>query len=183
MDWKTWLKGLISAIIGAAANGVTVLVVEPATFNLGEGFSKLLSVMAVSAIVAAAMYLKASPLPTGKISIMIIAGACLFFFAGGNVFADTYQSSGVKTASGVVWAKACTLRSVMVTGDGTNKCQIQCYDNASAGSGKGLHSPIVVPAGEYGPIGFVGRETRAVNGIYCTMTLADGDCSYDVEFW
>lgn len=63
MDWKTWVKGLVSAVIGAAANGVTVVIVEPATFNIGAGLSKLLSVMAVSAIVAAAMYLKASPLP------------------------------------------------------------------------------------------------------------------------
>lgn len=58
-----WLKGLLSAIIGGAANSITVMVVEPTSFNLQEGLSKLLSVAAVSAIVAAAMYLKQSPLP------------------------------------------------------------------------------------------------------------------------
>lgn len=58
-----WIKGLASAIIGAAANGVTVVIAAPESFNLGEGLPKLLSVMAVSAILAAAMYLKQSPLP------------------------------------------------------------------------------------------------------------------------
>lgn len=58
-----WIKGLISAVIGAAANGVTVVVAAPESFNLDAGLPKLLSVMAVSAILAAAMYLKQSPLP------------------------------------------------------------------------------------------------------------------------
>ena len=58
-----WLKGLLSAIIGGAADSITVMVVEPSSFNLQEGLSKLLSVAAVSAIVSAAMYLKQSPLP------------------------------------------------------------------------------------------------------------------------
>jgi hypothetical protein len=58
-----WLKGLFSAAIGAAANGVTVVIVAPESFNLESGLPKLLSIMAVSAILAAAMYLKQSPLP------------------------------------------------------------------------------------------------------------------------
>ena len=58
-----WLKGLLSAIIGGAANSITVMVVDPVGFNLQAGLGKLLSVAAVSAIVAAAMYLKQSPLP------------------------------------------------------------------------------------------------------------------------
>lgn len=61
--FKQWLKGLASAVIGATANGVTVVIVAPADFNLEEGLPKLLTVMAVSAILAAAMYLKQSPLP------------------------------------------------------------------------------------------------------------------------
>lgn len=63
MIWQTWLKGLISAIIGGAANSVTVMVVSPENFNLQEGAGKLATVALVSAIVAAAMYLKESPLP------------------------------------------------------------------------------------------------------------------------
>jgi hypothetical protein len=61
--FKKWTKGLFSAVIGAAANGVTVVIAAPESFNLGDGLPKLLSVMAVSAILAAAMYLKQSPLP------------------------------------------------------------------------------------------------------------------------
>lgn len=60
---NTWLKGLVSAAIGAAANSVTVIIVAPETFNLQEGLPKLASVAAISAMVAAANYLKKSPLP------------------------------------------------------------------------------------------------------------------------
>jgi hypothetical protein len=63
MDWKTWIKGLVSAAIGAAANGITVVIVDPTNFNLNEGLGKLGSVMFVSAIVAIGLYLKQSPLP------------------------------------------------------------------------------------------------------------------------
>jgi acyl-coenzyme A synthetase/AMP-(fatty) acid ligase len=58
-----WFKGLASAVIGAAANSITVVIVAPETFNLADGLPKLISVAAVSAIVAAATYLKQSPLP------------------------------------------------------------------------------------------------------------------------
>ena len=64
MNWQAWLKGLLSAAIGAAANSVTLMIADPATFNLGEGLSKVGTVAAVSAIVAAALYLKQSPLPS-----------------------------------------------------------------------------------------------------------------------
>jgi len=63
MNWNKWLKGLLSAVIGGAANAITVSVVEPTSFNLQEGAGKLGTVALVSAIVAAAMYLKQSPLP------------------------------------------------------------------------------------------------------------------------
>ena len=65
MNLKTWAYGLLSAMIGAAANTVTVMIVAPETFNLSEGLSKVVSVAGVSAIVAAANYLKQSPLPCG----------------------------------------------------------------------------------------------------------------------
>ena len=63
MNWEKWLKGLISAVIGGAANSITVMIVDPIAFNLQEGISKVGTVALVSAIVAAAMYLKRSPLP------------------------------------------------------------------------------------------------------------------------
>ena len=62
---KQWAKGLLSAIIGGAANSITVMIVDPIAFNLDEGFHKLTTVTIVSAIVSAAMYLKQSPLPGG----------------------------------------------------------------------------------------------------------------------
>ena len=66
MNWKLWLKGLISAVIGGAANAITLVIVDPLNYNLQEGFQKLATVAIVSAIVAAAMYLKQSPIPNGK---------------------------------------------------------------------------------------------------------------------
>ncbi len=63
MKWKKWVKGLISAIIGGAANSITVSLVAPETFNFQDGLGKLGAVAAASAIVAAAMYLKKSPVP------------------------------------------------------------------------------------------------------------------------
>lgn len=63
MDWNKWIKGLVSAIIGGGANAITVAIVDPIAFNMQEGAGKLLTVALVSAIVAAAMYLKQSPLP------------------------------------------------------------------------------------------------------------------------
>ena len=60
---STWIKGLISAIIGGAANAVTVMVVDPVNFNLTESAGKLGTVAIVGAVVSAAMYLKQSPIP------------------------------------------------------------------------------------------------------------------------
>jgi len=65
MDWKVWLKGLVSAAIGAAANSITVMIVDPVNFNLAQNASKVGWVALVSAIIAIAMYLKTSPLPNG----------------------------------------------------------------------------------------------------------------------
>ena len=62
-NWQKWLKGLISAIIGGAANSVTVMAVEPDTFNLDTGLSKVGTVAVVGAGLAAAMYLKQAPVP------------------------------------------------------------------------------------------------------------------------
>ena len=67
MNWKLWLKGLISAIIGAVANSITVMIVDPQAFNLTNNVGKLGMVAIVSAIVAAALYLKQSPLPNGGV--------------------------------------------------------------------------------------------------------------------
>jgi hypothetical protein len=66
MNWKLWLKGLISAAIGGAASSVTVMAIDPTQFNVNEGLSKLGTVALVNAIIAVALYLKQSPLPNVK---------------------------------------------------------------------------------------------------------------------
>jgi hypothetical protein len=63
MNTVVWVKGLIAAVIGGVANSVTLMIADPLTFNLGEGINKLLTVATTSAIIAAAAYLKKSPIP------------------------------------------------------------------------------------------------------------------------
>jgi hypothetical protein len=65
---RTWIKGLVAAIVSSAANTITVMIVAPETFNLTSagGFRKIGSVALVSAIVGAAAYLKQSPVPNDK---------------------------------------------------------------------------------------------------------------------
>ena len=62
-----WLKGLIGAMVGGAANGVILMIVDPMSYNLYEGWPKLQMVIIVSAVVSAALYLKQSPIPNGKV--------------------------------------------------------------------------------------------------------------------
>ena len=66
MNTRVWLEGLVAALIGGAANAVTVIVVDPLNFNLGEGLPKLLQVVTVGAVVAAAAFLKQSPIPKAE---------------------------------------------------------------------------------------------------------------------
>jgi len=61
-----WLRGLISATISAAAGGVALIVVDPTTFNFHQGIGKLAEVCGALALVHAAGYLQASPLPGVK---------------------------------------------------------------------------------------------------------------------
>jgi len=58
-----WIKGLLSAIIGGAANAVTIMIVDPTNFNFDQGKTQLAMITFVSALVSAALYLKQSPLP------------------------------------------------------------------------------------------------------------------------
>lgn len=60
-----WLKGLLSAIIGGAANAVTLVIVDPQNFNLYEGKTQLGMICIIQGLVSAALYLKQSPLPGG----------------------------------------------------------------------------------------------------------------------
>jgi len=66
LNWRLWLKGLISATISGGATAVSTMVVSPQEFNFQNGLNKLLTVAAVSAVMGAANYLKQSPLPNQK---------------------------------------------------------------------------------------------------------------------
>ena len=63
MRWRMWVRGLLAAVINAGAASITVVIVDPADFNLTTGVGKLWMVMAVSSLVGAALYLKEHPLP------------------------------------------------------------------------------------------------------------------------
>ena len=63
MNWKSWLKGLIAAVVGGAANTGAAVIVAPETFNFGTGLGKLLSMIGAGAIIALLHYLQQSPVP------------------------------------------------------------------------------------------------------------------------
>lgn len=66
LDWRNWVRGLYGAVIGSAANAITVMIIAPDKFNLGEQWLSLLNFVLVSSIVSAALYLKQYPLPNEK---------------------------------------------------------------------------------------------------------------------
>ena len=66
---KAWLNGLLGGFIGAFANSITLLIVDPLKFSPGvEGGWKNLGICAlVSGAVGAALFLKTHPTPwTGE---------------------------------------------------------------------------------------------------------------------
>jgi hypothetical protein len=60
---SVWLKGLIAALIGGAANGLAVRFVDAEHFNVDDGIGALLKITAVGAVVSVLAYLKQSPIP------------------------------------------------------------------------------------------------------------------------
>jgi len=68
LNWPLWIKGLISAALSGLATGITLIIVDPVTFNIqtSGGLEKLGTVSFISAIVSVANYLKQSPLPPEK---------------------------------------------------------------------------------------------------------------------
>ena len=61
--WRTWLHGLLGAFNQSGATAVSVMVIDPAKFNLDEGLVNIGKLMLVSGIIGAALYLKSSPVP------------------------------------------------------------------------------------------------------------------------
>ena len=85
MNWKNWIHGLGSAFIGGGATAVTVIVIDPLTFNLQNGIEKVITAFLVSAFVSACFYLKQSPLPPDSSSstpstLIKVAALGLFLF-------------------------------------------------------------------------------------------------------
>lgn len=62
-DWRMWLRGLIGAVVGGAANGVLAMGIKPEQFNFGDGLTDLCKFAVGSAVISAALYLKQSPVP------------------------------------------------------------------------------------------------------------------------
>lgn len=62
-NWRTWLRGLIGAFVGASANAITLMLVKPEDFNFAAGWSNLWHFAVVSGVVSAALYLKQHPVP------------------------------------------------------------------------------------------------------------------------
>lgn len=64
MTWRKFGLSLIDAGLNSAASGFTVIVVDPADFNLTDGgLGKLAAVMAVSFAFGMFMFLKTHRLP------------------------------------------------------------------------------------------------------------------------
>jgi len=65
MDWKSWGKGLIAAIINGVASAATAAIVDPVTFNpLQPGAMKnFLILLAVAGGFGMFSFLKQSPFP------------------------------------------------------------------------------------------------------------------------
>lgn len=60
---RLYLQGAFGAAINGAANSIVVMIADPSTFNIYEGWKKLCTVTLVSAIVGFALYVKTHPLP------------------------------------------------------------------------------------------------------------------------
>lgn len=60
---RKWARGLAAATINGLASGVVLIVVDPLSFNLQAGFTKLATASGLLGLLGLANYLKQSPLP------------------------------------------------------------------------------------------------------------------------
>lgn len=62
---KTWINGVIGGAIGAAANSLTLIIVDPAKFSpsVVGGWKALGISILISGAVGAALFLKQNPTP------------------------------------------------------------------------------------------------------------------------
>lgn len=83
-----------------------------------------------------------------------------------------YQTSGIKSSSGIITDGPAKAVSLIAYTDGTNEVTAILYDNASAASGTVLHKIIVLAADKMG--GIVDMEVGADNGIYLELSGTNG---------
>lgn len=60
---RLYLRGAFGAAINGLANSVVVALADPQTFNIYDGWEKLLVVTAISAVLGFFLYIKEHPLP------------------------------------------------------------------------------------------------------------------------
>lgn len=65
MNWRTWLKSLVAAVIGGTANTLSAMLVDPVAFNIND-LPKLGKLAIGSAIISLVLFLKQSPLPNDE---------------------------------------------------------------------------------------------------------------------
>ncbi len=64
--WKPvgkWMRGLVGAFVQGGATTITVMLIEPETFNIETGLAKVGLVALVSGSLGAALFLSKHPLP------------------------------------------------------------------------------------------------------------------------
>jgi hypothetical protein len=61
---RLWVKGLVAAAVGGAANSIVNIGIAPETFNFQDGLGRLAAAAGASAILSMALYLKQSPVPS-----------------------------------------------------------------------------------------------------------------------
>ena len=64
-SWRLWLRGLIGAIIGSLGNALTLMITDPATYNIFDrgNWTNLSQFCVGSAIISAGLYVKTHQIP------------------------------------------------------------------------------------------------------------------------
>jgi len=79
-------------------------------------------------------------------------------------------SSGRKTADGVICARPCLLKAVILEGDGTNACNVIIYDNATTNSGNVIAKLLIQASGPQCIVFSESHGVEALNGLYADVT-------------
>lgn len=85
------------------------------------------------------------------------------------------QTSGLKSASGVVVEHPCWLRGFTLVGDTAKEPTLTLYDNASAASGTKIGFVMVSDESHTSVVMLPGDGLFCPNGIYGELSAAEGD--------